>query len=452
MKLPDGSVKFPDGRLQRPDGTFARPSPDGSYLLSDGSTLLPNGVLKLPNGHALHPDGSLRLPDGSVKLPDGTLRPAGHQLPSYNLPCFSSAISHQRRGEGMECGGCGGFVTGTSKLGFGKVWHPQCFVCCQCHRPFEEDDYSFVPLDGLPAHPECATKHVCAGCNKPIVGTVLKADLLDGAWHPECFRCSRCSQPISTTDGVLSCVMEDGKAVCDTCRTRRTCAACLQEIDGQAINAMESSWHPECFNCSKCKQAIGTEGEGGSFKIEDGQPVCERCRERVWCSSCGEEIEGQAITALDTTWHPRCFTCSKCADPIDTGSFKIEDGKPVCDRCRKRVVCAACNLEIDGQALTALGTTWHTSCFKCSKCTQPIATGGGRLSCVMEKGKPVCNNCRVRHQCAQCKTEISGQVMTALGKKWHPACFSCNHCKKKITGSFFHKDGVPYCSQDCYPK
>ena len=60
--------------------------------------------------------------------------------------------------------------------------------------------------------------------------------------------------------------------------------------------------------------------------------------------------------------------------------------------------------------------------------------------------------CRTTHTCAACAEKIKGQVMTAIGKKWHPTCFKCGNCGLKLTGSFFHKEGVPYCGQECFPK
>lgn len=63
----------------------------------------------------------------------------------------------------------------------------------------------------------------------------------------------------------------------------------------------------------------------------------------------------------------------------------------------------------------------------------------------------MCTKCRKVHSCAACGENIKGQVMTALGKKWHPNCFKCGTCGLKITGAFFHTESVPFCSQECFP-
>lgn len=43
----------------------------------------------------------------------------------------------------------------------------------------------------------------------------------------------------------------------------------------------------------------------------------------------------------------------------------------------------------------------------------------------------------------------NNQVVTALGKTWHPEHFTCVHCKTELgTKSFFERDGEPYCESD----
>lgn len=51
--------------------------------------------------------------------------------------------------------------------------------------------------------------------------------------------------------------------------------------------------------------------------------------------------------------------------------------------------------------------------------------------------------------CNACEKPIVGQVITALGKTWHPEHFTCNHCGQELgTRNFFERDGQPYCEQD----
>lgn len=51
--------------------------------------------------------------------------------------------------------------------------------------------------------------------------------------------------------------------------------------------------------------------------------------------------------------------------------------------------------------------------------------------------------------CNACDKPIVGQVITALGKTWHPEHFTCNHCNQELgTRNFFERDGNPYCEPD----
>lgn len=51
--------------------------------------------------------------------------------------------------------------------------------------------------------------------------------------------------------------------------------------------------------------------------------------------------------------------------------------------------------------------------------------------------------------CSACDKPIVGQVITALGKTWHPEHFTCAHCTQELgTRNFFERDGKPYCEPD----
>lgn len=45
--------------------------------------------------------------------------------------------------------------------------------------------------------------------------------------------------------------------------------------------------------------------------------------------------------------------------------------------------------------------------------------------------------------------DFSLQVITALGKTWHPEHFTCTHCNQELgTRNFFEREGHPYCEPD----
>uniref|UniRef100_A0A8C7NWN3 LIM zinc-binding domain-containing protein n=1 Tax=Oncorhynchus mykiss TaxID=8022 RepID=A0A8C7NWN3_ONCMY len=51
--------------------------------------------------------------------------------------------------------------------------------------------------------------------------------------------------------------------------------------------------------------------------------------------------------------------------------------------------------------------------------------------------------------CGACNKPIVGQVVTAMGRTWHPEHFVCTHCQEEIgSRNFFERDGAPYCEKD----
>ncbi len=44
---------------------------------------------------------------------------------------------------------------------------------------------------------------------------------------------------------------------------------------------------------------------------------------------------------------------------------------------------------------------------------------------------------------------VSVQVVTAMGRTWHPEHFVCTHCQEEIgSRNFFEREGQPYCERD----
>lgn len=85
-------------------------------------------------------------------------------------------------------------------------------------------------------------------------------------------------------------------------------------IMGECCNALEKSFHPECFTCSHCKQKLGS----GTFHIEDGQPYCPKDFQALFaqkCAGCDFPIEAgdQFFEAINQLWHCECFTCQVIA-------------------------------------------------------------------------------------------------------------------------------------------
>lgn len=51
--------------------------------------------------------------------------------------------------------------------------------------------------------------------------------------------------------------------------------------------------------------------------------------------------------------------------------------------------------------------------------------------------------------CAGCQQIIAGHIVNALGRRWHPDCFTCEHCGLALEHvAFYEHEGKAYCGVD----
>ncbi|XP_060787773.1 paxillin isoform X1 [Neoarius graeffei] len=113
-------------------------------------------------------------------------------------------------------------------------------------------------------------------------------------------------------------------------------------------------------------------------------------------------------------------------------------------------VCGACSKPIVGQVVTAMGRTWHPEHFVCSHCQEEI----GSRNFFERDGQPYCEK-DYHHlfspRCYYCNGPILDKVVTALDRTWHPEHFFCAQCGAFFGPEGFHeKDGKAYCRKDYF--
>jgi len=112
--------------------------------------------------------------------------------------------------------------------------------------------------------------------------------------------------------------------------------------------------------------------------------------------------------------------------------------------------CGGCGKPVMGEATTALGKVWHPWCFTCVVCDDEI----GKKTFFEREGKPYCEGCYHKlfsPSCAYCNKPVLGQCVTALNKTWHPEHFFCAMCNNFFGEDGFHEyEGKPYCRPDYY--
>ncbi|KAM3826316.1 paxillin isoform 3-T3 [Vipera latastei] len=113
-------------------------------------------------------------------------------------------------------------------------------------------------------------------------------------------------------------------------------------------------------------------------------------------------------------------------------------------------VCGACKKPIAGQVVTAMGKTWHPEHFVCTHCQEEI----GSRNFFERDSQPYCE--RDYHnlfspRCYYCNGPILDKVVTALDRTWHPEHFFCAQCGAFFGPEGFHeKDGKAYCRKDYF--
>jgi paxillin len=211
----------------------------------------------------------------------------------------------------------------------------------------------------------------CAYCKKAIIVDITESRGL--RYHPEHFFCEQCHKP--SANGKY--IEKGDKVFCQACfegTQAPKCPRCSQAIVGQGLKAMGSAWHPDCFVCTLC----GGGFPNGRYCEYENRPFCESCFKSKFavCRSCKQPIQGtDYIQALDAMWHPEHFACQTCRKPFGPNFYQHE-GLIYCEQHYLDVMnvprCGLCNEPISGKVLSALGKNWHPDHFVCGLCTTPL--------------------------------------------------------------------------------
>ncbi|XP_036402059.1 transforming growth factor beta-1-induced transcript 1 protein-like isoform X2 [Megalops cyprinoides] len=109
--------------------------------------------------------------------------------------------------------------------------------------------------------------------------------------------------------------------------------------------------------------------------------------------------------------------------------------------------CSACQKPVVGQVVTALGRVWHPEHFVCTECESEL----GNQNFFEKDGRPYCESdyfSLYSPHCAHCNKPILNKMVTALDKNWHPECFCCVKCGRAFGEEGFHdREGQQYCQQ-----
>jgi len=228
------------------------------------------------------------------------------------------------------CAACHKAIIGQVCTALGKTWHPEHFSCCICETQLGTK--TFFERDGKPYceedyHEKFAPK--CHGCSGPILDSCVTS--MDRTWHPHCFVCAECRRPF----GEAGFHEKDGKAYCRDDYFKMfapKCSGCNEAIIDNYITALNGHWHPQCFVCMECDQPFHN---GSFFEHESMPycEMHYHARRGSLCYSCQKPITGRCITAMHRKFHPEHFICAFCLKQLNKGTFKEQNDKPYCHGC-----------------------------------------------------------------------------------------------------------------------
>ncbi|XP_042327180.1 thyroid receptor-interacting protein 6 isoform X2 [Sceloporus undulatus] len=90
------------------------------------------------------------------------------------------------------------------------------------------------------------------------------------------------------------------------------------------------------------------------------------------CSQCGENVvgDGTGCVAMDQVFHVECFTCATCRCRLRGQPFYAIDRRSYCESCYIVTLekCSMCSKPIMDRILRAMGKAYHPQCFTCVVC------------------------------------------------------------------------------------
>ncbi|OQV13356.1 Serine/threonine-protein kinase Chk1 [Hypsibius exemplaris] len=301
------------------------------------------------------------IADKRIKTDDGRV---------FHEDCLKKAVQG-------NCDGCGNSIGLTEPVteALGKRFHKDCFRCGRCNSADLPSEFH-VDENNKPL------------CNKCVKKEKKMSDTEHEVLHEE-VRVQDVADNGTTTlvrsgsqtelDGVprVHSVDHDGHGWFGNPTYRQTnlrvverdgdCNVCAQPIThGTRVEVRGKNFHDDCFN-----------------QVYNGE--CEGCNRKILLTEAS-----LTVPSLGRDWHPDCLNCGLCNNLIH-GEFRLKNNIPTCDHCYNEKIapiCVGCNQSVADAQLKAMHGTWHPDCFSCDVCREPLYKYGNDFFNV--EGKPYC--------------------------------------------------------------
>ncbi|XP_021944189.1 PDZ and LIM domain protein Zasp isoform X1 [Folsomia candida] len=168
------------------------------------------------------------------------------------------------------------------------------------------------------------------------------------------------------------------------------------------------------------------------------------------CGVCQKQIRGPFISTATKFYCPSHFSCASCSRDLMEIGFVDLSPNLHCEFCWEANIappCAKCSKRIKNECLKAMGRDFHPDCFTCRQCGKKF----GKEPFFVEDGAAYCQadwNELFTTKCYGCgfPIEAGDRWVEAMSQNYHSQCFNCSACKKNLEGqSFFAKQGRPFC-------
>ncbi|CAL8280220.1 unnamed protein product [Arctogadus glacialis] len=207
------------------------------------------------------------------------------------------------------------------------------------------------------------------------------------------------------------------------------CERCRKSCQGEVVRVKNSHFHVHCFTCQGSQNGIGLESGLRVCSVGPHSPLWPLWALTVLCGPCGPSQCSVApvgphsalwplwaLTVLCGPWGPSqrpvapvgpdsalwpLSPLSFCVDTLHfvcgcdlvRAGFFHHGGEYVCTQDYQRLYgtqCDRCGQYISGEVVSALGRTYHPHCFVCSLCRSPFPIGDRVTFCGK---KCVCQQC-----------------------------------------------------------
>ncbi|XP_065313861.1 actin-binding LIM protein 1-like isoform X2 [Gordionus sp. m RMFG-2023] len=133
---------------------------------------------------------------------------------------------------------------------------------------------------------------------------------------------------------------------------------------------------------------------------------------KLKCAKCSKTCKGHVLKVDDKYYHKLCFECIECSAPLKEINFCVREGFLYCQNHFNQKYgtrCHKCGQYMSGEVITAEGKFYHPDCFLCYTCGVKMAPGNE----ILDTGNGIsCDLCASRLKLPSPIKSVSRDVET----------------------------------------